>query len=110
MKIAGLWIDSDAFGTKVLVRELTTKTVQDDGGNIHEAYESILIGGERAARRTPSDAEPERAQDAQPPRVQVWLLPAHHAREQLTCERSDGLLGGSLHRVLMLSGINNTLE
>ena len=33
----------------------------DDGGNIREAYEAILLGEEGTARRMPSDAEFERA-------------------------------------------------
>lgn len=35
--------------------------VRDDGGNIREAYEAILLGEEGTARRMPSDAEFERA-------------------------------------------------
>ena len=35
--------------------------VRDDGGNIREAFEAILLGEEGAARRMPSDAELERA-------------------------------------------------
>ena len=35
--------------------------VRDDGGNIREAYEGILLGEEGTARRMPSDAEFERA-------------------------------------------------
>lgn len=35
--------------------------VRDDGGNIREAYETILLGEEGTARRMPSDAEFERA-------------------------------------------------
>ena len=35
--------------------------VSDDGGNIREAYEAILLGEEGTARRMPSDAEFERA-------------------------------------------------
>ena len=35
--------------------------VRDDGGNIREAFEAILLGEEGTARRMPSDAEFERA-------------------------------------------------
>ena len=35
--------------------------VRDDGGNVREAYEAILLGEEGTARRMPSDAEFERA-------------------------------------------------
>ena len=35
--------------------------VRDDGGNIREAYEAILLGEEGTARRMPGDAEFERA-------------------------------------------------
>ena len=36
------------------------RAVQEDGGNIREAYEAILLGEEGAARRMPSDDELER--------------------------------------------------
>ena len=35
--------------------------VRDDGGDIRESYEAILLGEEGTARRMPSDAEFERA-------------------------------------------------
>lgn len=35
-------------------------TVRDDGGNIRESYETILLGEEGTARRMPSDEEFER--------------------------------------------------
>ena len=46
------------FFSSVIAR---LNAVRDDGGNIREAYEAILLGEERAARRMPSDAEFERA-------------------------------------------------
>lgn len=36
-------------------------TVRDDGGNLREAFEAILLGEEGTARRMPSDVEFERA-------------------------------------------------
>ena len=46
------------FFSSVIAR---LNTVRDDGGNIREAYEAILLGEEGTARRMPSDAEFERA-------------------------------------------------
>lgn len=40
---------------------LCLNVVRDDGGNICEAFEAILLGEEGTARRMPSDAEFERA-------------------------------------------------
>lgn len=46
------------FFSSVIAR---LNAVRDDGGNIREAYEAILLGEEGTARRMPSDAEFERA-------------------------------------------------
>lgn len=46
------------FFSSVIAR---LRTVQEDGGNIREAYEAILLGEEGTARRMPSDDEFERA-------------------------------------------------
>ena len=46
------------FFSSVIAR---LNTVRDDGGNIREACEAILLGEEGTARRMPSDAEFERA-------------------------------------------------
>ena len=46
------------FFSSVIAR---LNAVRDDGGNIREAYEAILLGEEGAARHMPSDAELERA-------------------------------------------------
>lgn len=46
------------FFSSVIAR---LNAVRDDGGNISEAYEVILLGEEGTARRMPSDAEFERA-------------------------------------------------
>lgn len=46
------------FFSSVIAR---LNAVRDDGGNISEAYEAILLGEEGTARRMPSDAEFERA-------------------------------------------------
>ena len=45
------------FFSSVIAR---LNAVRDDGGNIREAYEAILLGEEGMARRMPSDAEFER--------------------------------------------------
>lgn len=46
------------FFSSVIAR---LNAVRDDGGNIREVYEAILLGEEGTARRMPSDAEFERA-------------------------------------------------
>ena len=46
------------FFSSVIAR---LNVVRDDGGNIREAFEAILLGEEGTARRMPSDAEFERA-------------------------------------------------
>lgn len=46
------------FFSSVIAR---LNAVRDDGGNIREAFEAILLGEEGTARRMPSDAEFERA-------------------------------------------------
>ena len=46
------------FFSSVIAR---LNAVRDDGGDIREAYEAILLGEEGTARRMPSDAEFERA-------------------------------------------------
>ena len=46
------------FFSSVIAR---LNAVRDDGGNIREAYEAILLGEEGTARRMPSDAEFGRA-------------------------------------------------
>ena len=46
------------FFSSVIAR---LNAVRDDGGNIREAFEAILLGEEGTARRIPSDAEFERA-------------------------------------------------
>ena len=46
------------FFSSVIAR---LNAVRDDGGNVREAYEAILLGEEGTARRMPSDAEFERA-------------------------------------------------
>lgn len=46
------------FFSSVIAR---LNAVWDDGGNIREAYEAILLGEDGTARRMPSDAEFERA-------------------------------------------------
>lgn len=46
------------FFSSVIAR---LNAVRDDGGNIREAYEAILLGEEGTARRMPSDSEFERA-------------------------------------------------
>lgn len=45
------------FFSSVIAR---LNAVRDDGGDIREAYEAILLGEEGTARRMPSDAEFER--------------------------------------------------
>ena len=46
------------FFSSVIAR---LRVIQEDGGNIREAYEAILLGEEGTARRMPSDDEFERA-------------------------------------------------
>ena len=46
------------FFSSVIAR---LNAVRDDGGNVREAYEAILLGEEWTARHIPSDAELERA-------------------------------------------------
>ena len=46
------------FFSSVIAR---LSVVRDDGGNVREAYEAILLGEEGTARRMPSDAEFDRA-------------------------------------------------
>jgi len=67
---------------------------RDDGGNIREAYEAILLGEEGAARRMPSDVEFEQAlrtRDLHAFTRGFYLL-ATCIREQLTCEEAAGPL------------------
>lgn len=73
-------------------------TVWEDGGDIREAFEAILLGEEGTARRIPSDTEFERALRTRDCYAfKRGVPPAHNAREQLAYEGPAGLFGRHLH-------------